>query len=74
MARSVSVDEAGRYFGIYALAGRATAFLAPMAVASLTLYTDSARIGMVALVVFLLGGLAILWKAPYPASSSNQTN
>lgn len=74
MARSVSADEAGRYFGIYALAGRATAFLAPMAVASLTLYTDSARIGMAVLVVFLVGGLAILWKASYPASSWHQTN
>ena len=73
MARSVSADEAGRYFGIYALAGRATAFLAPMAVASVTLYTDSARIGMAALLVFLVAGLAILLKAPYPASANNQT-
>ncbi|MDF3013030.1 MAG: transporter, partial [Cellvibrio sp.] len=72
MARSVSAAEAGRYFGIYALAGRATSFLAPMAVASLTLYSDSARIGMAALIVFLVAGLAILLKAPYPASSSNQ--
>lgn len=70
MARSVSADEAGRYFGIYALSGRATAFLAPMAVASLTLYTDSARMGMVALIVFLVVGLVILLKSPYPASSS----
>ncbi|WP_062064600.1 MFS transporter [Cellvibrio sp. OA-2007] len=72
MARSVSVSEAGRYFGVYALAGRATAFLAPMAVASITLYTDSARIGMAALIVFLVAGLAILLKAPYPASANNQ--
>jgi UMF1 family MFS transporter len=68
MARSVGADEAGRYFGIYALSGRATAFLAPMCVASLTLYTDSARIGMSALVVFLAIGFAILLKTPYPAS------
>ncbi len=46
---------------------------APAAVASLTLYTDSARIGMAALVVFLVVGLAILLKVPYPASSSNQS-
>lgn len=72
MARSVSAEEAGRYFGIYALAGRATSFLAPMAVASLTLYSNSARIGMAALIVFLVAGLAILLKAPYPASPSNQ--
>ncbi|QEI11212.1 MFS transporter [Cellvibrio japonicus] len=70
MARSVGVDEAGRYFGIYALAGRATAFLAPMSVASLTLYTDSARIGMAALIVFLVLGYAILRSCPYPATTS----
>jgi len=71
MARSVSAEEAGRYFGIYALAGRATAFMAPMAVASLTLYTDSARIGMAALIVFLVLGAAVLLRAPYPAVASN---
>jgi MFS family permease len=36
MARSVTEDEAGRYFGIYALAGRATSFLAPFLVATVT--------------------------------------
>jgi UMF1 family MFS transporter len=73
LARSVGADEAGRYFGLYALSGRATAFLAPMAVASLTLYADSARIGMSALLVFLFMGLWLLLKTPYPARQSSQT-
>ncbi len=68
LARSVSVEEAGRFFGLYALSGRATSFLAPMAVASLTLLTDSARIGMCALIVFLVVGFIILLATPYPAS------
>lgn len=68
MARSVGAEEAGRYFGIYSLAGRATSFLAPLSVASLTLWADSARIGMSALVVFLVIGFVILLKSPYPAS------
>ncbi|MGM8228265.1 MFS transporter [Cellvibrio sp. ARAG 10.3] len=68
LARSVSPEEAGRYFGIYALSGRVTSFLAPMSVATLTLYTDSARIGMSALIVFLLVGLLMLWVTPYPAT------
>lgn len=72
LARSVEVDEAGRYFGLYALSGRATAFLAPMAVASLTLYTNSARIGMMALIVFLVVGLVLLSKTPYPAMQVKQ--
>lgn len=71
MARSVNAAEAGRYFGIYALSGRATAFLAPMCVASITLYTDSARIGMSVLILFLLIGFFILLKTPYPASHSS---
>lgn len=66
-ARSVSIEETGRYFGIYALSGRVTSFLAPMAVATLTLYSDSARLGMAALVVFLGVGLLLLWATPYPA-------
>lgn len=67
LARSVSAEEAGRFFGLYALAGRATSFLAPMTVASLTVLTDSARIGMCALIVFLVAGFLILLAAPYPA-------
>lgn len=56
LAKSVSVEEAGRYFGFYALSGRATAFLAPAAVAFFTGYYDSARMGMMVLVVFLVVG------------------
>jgi UMF1 family MFS transporter len=67
LARSVSVDEAGRYFGLYALSGRATSFLAPMSVATITLLTHSARMGMCALIVFLVAGFLLLLAAPYPA-------
>ncbi|KQY25898.1 MFS transporter [Rhizobium sp. Root482] len=67
LARSVSAEEAGRYFGLYAFSGRATTFLAPASVATVTLATGSARIGMMALVVFLAVGLAILLRTPYPA-------
>ncbi len=67
LARSVSPDEAGRYFGLYALSGRATSFLAPASVATITLVTGSARIGMMALVAFLAVGLVILLRTPYPA-------
>ncbi|PWW00572.1 UMF1 family MFS transporter [Hoeflea marina] len=69
LARSVHPDEAGRYFGLYALSGRATSFLAPFSVATITLLTGSARIGMAALVVFLLAGLLILLSTPYPAET-----
>lgn len=68
LARSVSPEEAGRYFGLYALSGRATSFLAPASVATITLVTGSARVGMLALVVFLGLGLLLLLATPYPAS------
>jgi UMF1 family MFS transporter len=68
LARSVSVSEAGRYFGIYALSGRATAFMATLSFSMITYATDSARLGMATLLVFLLGGLMVLWNTPYPAA------
>lgn len=67
LARSVHADEAGRYFGLYALSGRATSFLAPFCVATVTLWTGSARMGMAALVVFFVVGLILLLSTPYPA-------
>lgn len=60
LAQSVSEEEAGRYFGLYAMSGRATSFLAPLTVGSVTVITGSARYGMATLVVFLLVGLIIL--------------
>ena len=67
MARSVTAAESGRYFGIYALAGRATSFAAPFLVATVTAASGSARLGMAVIIIFLLGGLWILAGTPYPA-------
>jgi UMF1 family MFS transporter len=69
LARSVSADEAGRYFGIYALAGRATSFAAPLLVAIVTAASGSPRLGMAMILLFLIGGMAILWPTPYPADN-----
>ncbi len=67
LARSVTSAEAGRYFGIYALAGRATSFLGPLLVATVTALTGSPRLGMAMILVFLIGGMVVLWPTPYPA-------
>ncbi|TCQ25116.1 MFS transporter [Rhizobium sp. PP-CC-3G-465] len=72
LARSVAPEEAGRYFGLYALSGRATSFLAPASVATLTLATGSARVGMMALIAFLVIGLLILLTTPYPADKGDR--
>jgi UMF1 family MFS transporter len=72
LARSVSVMEAGRYFGIYALAGRATSFVAPFLVATVTAASGSPRLGMAVILLFLLGGLALLAPVPYPAAEPDR--
>jgi UMF1 family MFS transporter len=72
MARSISEDETGRYFGIYALSGRATSFLAPFMVASVTAATGSARLGMAMILIFFAAGLLILIATPYPAHNPDE--
>lgn len=71
LARSVSTEEAGRYFGIYALSGRATSFLATAINSLLIWLTASARIGMSSLIAFFMIGLVILIFTPYPASKKD---
>lgn len=67
-ARSVKPEESGRYFGIYALSGRATSFLGPFLVATVTAITQSAAMGMSVLVLFFAVGLYLAAITPYPAN------
>lgn len=69
LARSVSAAEAGRYFGIYALSGRATSFLAPFLYSTVIAITGSPRLGMSVILLFFAVGLYILWRTPYPAAN-----
>ncbi|MCE7030237.1 MFS transporter [Jiella avicenniae] len=73
MAKSVSAEEAGRYFGFYAFIGRATAFLAPAAVAGTTELASgsfdpitASRIGMASLIVFFVVGLVLVARTEGP--------
>jgi len=63
----VGLNAAGRYFGIYALSGRATSFLATLFFSAVTYMTGSSRLGMATLVLFLAAGLILLMRTPYPA-------
>lgn len=67
LARSIELAEAGRYFGIYALSGRATSFMGTLFFSLMTYETGSARFGMATLILFLAGGLILLLGTPYPA-------
>ena len=60
MARLAPPDLTTEFFGLFALSGKATAFLAPLAVASATAYFASQRAGLFAIVVFLVAGAGAL--------------
>ena len=50
-------------FGLYALSGKATAFLGPLVMGFVTLASGSQRIGMVTVLVLIAGGLIVVfWK------------
>jgi len=70
LARSVSLAESGRYFGIYALSGRATSFMATLLFSLTTYWSGSPRLGMATLLLFLGAGLLILIRTPYPANNT----
>lgn len=53
-------DRMGEAFGLYALSGRATAFLAPWAIGVTTTLFDSQRIGIMPLLVLFILGLVFL--------------
>ena len=60
MARHAEPGRATEAFGLYALAGKATAFLAPALVALVTWASGSPRWGLVPVAVLFLAGLAAL--------------
>ena len=66
MARLAPPEARNELFGLYALTGKATAFVGPALVGWVTLWSGSQRLGMATILVFFLVGLAILWplKAP----------
>jgi UMF1 family MFS transporter len=51
----------GEFFGLFALSGRATAWMAPLAIGIITEATDSNRFGISCVLIFLVLGFALLW-------------
>lgn len=60
MARMAPEGESAGHFGLFALSGRATAFIGPAAVAAVTAMAASQRWGIATILLFLAGGLALL--------------
>ncbi|MDR6187947.1 UMF1 family MFS transporter [Agrobacterium pusense] len=69
LARNITVAEAGRYFGIYALSGRATSFMATLSFSMATYMSGSAHIGMASLILFLGSGFLLLLRVPERTAS-----
>ena len=61
MARITPEGAAGEMFGLYALSGKATAFVGPWLVALITATTGSQRWGMASVLPFLVIGGLLLW-------------
>ena len=68
MARIAPAELRTEMFGLFAFSGRATAYIGPFVLGTLTWMFDSQRIGMSTIVVFLgVGLLILLWKVREPA-------
>ena len=60
MARLSPVERQAEYFGLFALSGKATAFVGPVVVAIVTESTGSQRLGLATILAFLVAGLVLL--------------
>lgn len=58
----VDEDRLTEGFGLYALTGRATSFIAPIAIATMTVATHNQRIGITPVILLLaLGAIGLFW-------------
>jgi len=64
MAHLAPADMRTEMFGLYALSGKATAFLGPALLAWVTVAFDSQRAGMATIIVFFVVGLFLLAGVP----------
>ena len=68
MARLAPAGLEAEMFGLFALSGKATAFMAPFAFATATAMAGDIRAGMATIIAFLAAGFAVLWPLKAPAS------
>lgn len=67
MARMAPTDARAAYFGLFALSGRVTGFVGPLALSAATGIFASQRAGMAVIVLLLAGGALLLARVPSPA-------
>ncbi len=67
MAQLAPPGESGRWFGLYALSGKATAFLAPLVIAVGTRAIGDQRVAVAVSALFMIGGALVLRGVPEQA-------
>ena len=71
MVRQANPDRMTEAFGLYALAGKATSFLAPLSIGVVTAATGSQQLGITPLIgLFLIGLILLAWVKPNGESGS----
>lgn len=68
MARIAPPEAVTEMFGLFALSGKATAFLGPAVFGWVTALSGSQRVGLSTIIVFLALGAALLWPVQVPRS------
>lgn len=66
MTHIVPADLKTEYFGLYAMSGKATAFLGPLLVALMTEISGSLTIGMASILIFIIIGAVLLYTISLP--------
>ncbi len=64
LARLAPPESRAELYGLYALSGKITAFAGPAVLGWVTAWTASQRAGMATILLFLGGGLWVLWRTP----------
>jgi UMF1 family MFS transporter len=62
IGRLAPAGMTGEFYGLFALSGRATAWMAPLAIGIVTAATHSTRLGVACVLVFLVPGFILLWR------------
>ncbi|CAN1723308.1 MFS transporter, UMF1 family [Hyphomicrobium sp. 1Nfss2.1] len=71
LARLAPPEKITQYFGLFAFSGKVTAFMAPLLVALVTTLSDSQRLGMSAIALFLIVGIVLMLPVRQPTAASS---
>ncbi|CAM9393030.1 unnamed protein product, partial [Phaeothamnion confervicola] len=62
LARLAPQNMIGEFYGLYAMTGKATSFLAPLTIGLVTAAFVSQRAGLAVIILFLLSGFLLLLR------------